>query len=186
MSNSRLYKAHNQKLYYIDKISHNVFAIMGTTGNVYDVTIDKTPSCTCPDHVSRKSRCKHILFVLARILSVDDPMKKNFSCDDLKNIFNKKIENNELCVNNDQKKKYINFLKNNDNDDICDDYNDVCGICLDEITKNEKTLMCKLMCKKLVHKECYDMWMLKTNNNICVYCKSQFNYETKSTYINIK
>jgi len=26
------------------------FVVLGTTGNVYDVTIQKVPHCTCPDH----------------------------------------------------------------------------------------------------------------------------------------
>ncbi|GAX81448.1 hypothetical protein CEUSTIGMA_g8877.t1 [Chlamydomonas eustigma] len=45
-----------------------VFAVMGTTGNVYNVTIGCHPGCTCPDKVQRSSVCKHMLFVMLRVL----------------------------------------------------------------------------------------------------------------------
>ncbi|KAH7657649.1 Mitogen-activated protein kinase kinase kinase protein [Dioscorea alata] len=45
--------------------SNAQFFILGATGNVYTVTLTATPSCTCPD---RTIPCKHILFVLLRVL----------------------------------------------------------------------------------------------------------------------
>lgn len=34
----------------------------GTTGNIYRVTINHVPSCTCPDH-QKGNQCKHIVYV---------------------------------------------------------------------------------------------------------------------------
>ncbi|KAL9654219.1 hypothetical protein ABK040_000800 [Willaertia magna] len=50
------------------------FKILGTTDKTYTVKICKRPSCTCPDFKYRcfsKSFCKHILFVLIKVLSVN-------------------------------------------------------------------------------------------------------------------
>ncbi|GJP43712.1 hypothetical protein CLOM_g3144, partial [Closterium sp. NIES-68] len=46
------------------------FHVLGATGNVYTVTISQQPSCTCPDS-GNGNLCKHILFVLLRVLRVD-------------------------------------------------------------------------------------------------------------------
>lgn len=48
------------------------FFVLGATGNVYTISLSAAPSCTCPD---RTTPCKHILFVLIRVLGVphDDP-----------------------------------------------------------------------------------------------------------------
>ena len=47
--------------------SDSKFFVLGATGNVYTVTLSAAPSCTCPD---RTTPCKHILFVLIRVLGV--------------------------------------------------------------------------------------------------------------------
>jgi hypothetical protein len=36
--------------------------IVGTTGNIYRVTIRRVPSCTCPDAL-KGNQCKHIVYV---------------------------------------------------------------------------------------------------------------------------
>ena len=36
--------------------------LAGTTGNVYSITINKVPSCTCPDSL-KGNQCKHIIYV---------------------------------------------------------------------------------------------------------------------------
>ncbi|GAA5820016.1 hypothetical protein JCM11251_005449 [Rhodosporidiobolus azoricus] len=45
------------------------FKVLGSTGNVYTVKIDKQPSCDCPDG-KKGNTCKHRLFVLLKILQV--------------------------------------------------------------------------------------------------------------------
>lgn len=48
-----------------------VYSVLGSTANVYTVTIRERPSCTCPDHIKRGDPCKHILFVMHRVLKVE-------------------------------------------------------------------------------------------------------------------
>ena len=44
-----------------DIIEENV-DIVGTTGNIYTVTVSYEPRCTCPD-ARKGNQCKHIIYV---------------------------------------------------------------------------------------------------------------------------
>ena len=45
-----------------DGVPEQTIELAGTTGNIYSITINKVPNCTCPD--SRKgNQCKHIIYV---------------------------------------------------------------------------------------------------------------------------
>jgi SWIM zinc finger len=46
------------------------FVVLGTTGNVYHVNIDRLSRCSCPDFQSKGLHCKHIFFVLLKVLRV--------------------------------------------------------------------------------------------------------------------
>ena len=39
-----------------------IINVIGTTGNIYTVTIQRTPICNCPDG-SKGNHCKHIIYV---------------------------------------------------------------------------------------------------------------------------
>ncbi|CAL1373433.1 unnamed protein product [Linum trigynum] len=67
----RIYRALRHHLRLLHR-SNSDFHVLGATGNVYTVSITAVPSCTCPDRISP---CKHIFFVLIRVLglSLDDP-----------------------------------------------------------------------------------------------------------------
>ncbi|KAF8834792.1 hypothetical protein BDN67DRAFT_914190 [Paxillus ammoniavirescens] len=63
-----------QVFFMIDRRRNNEelreeFSVLGSTGNVYTVTIGKTPSCSCPD-ATKGNHCKHILFIFLKVLQV--------------------------------------------------------------------------------------------------------------------
>ena len=66
----RIKRAKTQRLYMITWKRRDVggeFIVLGSTGNVYNVTIGHVNSCSCPD--ARKGNlCKHQLFVLLKVL----------------------------------------------------------------------------------------------------------------------
>lgn len=116
-------RAKQQKIYLIeclpfDKIIDKYrrsYAVMGSTGNVYNVTIDNSPSCTCPDFQTRHKRCKHIYFILIRVMHV------NQDCED-KSVFTKRaltkmfknipnISNCGVMIDNKLKSKYNKKIK---------------------------------------------------------------------------
>jgi hypothetical protein len=47
------------------------FLVTGSAGTQYTVTIAASPSCSCPDSVHRRSRCKHQLMIMVRALGCD-------------------------------------------------------------------------------------------------------------------
>ena len=67
------------------------FVLSGSTGNLYDVTIGKVVSCTCPDYLKRQDPCKHTLHVLLKHvgLDIDDDLlhQKAFLKSELKEMF---------------------------------------------------------------------------------------------------
>lgn len=67
----RIERVLSQRFFNVDrqKISSlcEQFKVLGSTGNVYTVQIRNVSHCNCPD---RNALCKHILFVLLKILKV--------------------------------------------------------------------------------------------------------------------
>ncbi|KIK52731.1 hypothetical protein GYMLUDRAFT_233301 [Collybiopsis luxurians FD-317 M1] len=68
------YLSQAQRIYLIERTREGEalreeFAVQGSTGNVYTVTIDNVPHCDCPDH-QKGHHCKHLLFILLKVLQV--------------------------------------------------------------------------------------------------------------------
>lgn len=64
-----------------------VFTVVGSTGRVYHVTMTFRRSgcytrCSCPDHTMRKRTCKHMYFVILRVLQQDDVENTTLLFDD--------------------------------------------------------------------------------------------------------
>lgn len=63
----RIIRALRHRIRLLHRPNAGTFHVLGATCNVYTVTLMATPTCTCPD---RKKPCKHILFVLIRVLGI--------------------------------------------------------------------------------------------------------------------
>ena len=73
---------------YMPPLRH-VFAVLGSTGNAYDVAVQKEPACTCPYAVSHPTKvCKHRYFVWYRVLKIprDDDQRCSESDAHLKHV----------------------------------------------------------------------------------------------------
>lgn len=182
--NQRKQRAVTQRIFLIETIEEKddflrEYIIMGSTGNVYNVNITNKPTCTCPDYTSRINRCKHIYFVLVRIMRVVEPDKNIYTNNDLLKMFNNIPEiTNVLCVNSKAKNKYDcskNKIVTIKNDDLC-------PICLDDIQNGEEYDYCKFQCGKCVHKLCFLMWH-KKNPAVCLVCKSPWDSQK---YVNLE
>lgn len=98
MINNRREKGHNELIYLREiRIINDLnreYDVMGMSGNKYTLWIHKSPTCTCPDFNGRGGRCKHIYYVLDKILHVDEAIidKEEFSEDDLRIIFDKPLQ----------------------------------------------------------------------------------------------
>ena len=66
----RLERALSQRMFLLDRTSGQdengylmeTFNLAGTTGNIYEVQISRTPRCSCPD-AKKGNQCKHIIYV---------------------------------------------------------------------------------------------------------------------------
>ena len=193
---SRKYRGQTQNLFLIEtkpneSNTQKEYTIMGSTGNVYNVIIKNIPSCTCPDNKYRKKRCKHIYFVLIRIMDVDDEDKQFYTSNDLNCMFANIPEiTQNLMVNNRLKEKYQN---NDDSHGIVEQkpIDDLCPVCLDDLDNDIPLIFCQYSCGKSIHKQCFDMWIQHTRKKTCVFCRSAWdrNNNTKqaneSNYINL-
>lgn len=199
---SRKERGKVQKLYLIERLPFKSnyeknYIIMGSTGNIYQVDIKDTPSCSCPDYQTRFNRCKHIYFVLIRIMRVKNSEVDNesYTKSELKKMFQSIpniIEN--VFVNHNIKKSYESKYKNKLlNKDVVDEIieqkstNDLCPICLDDLENGEELDYCKYSCGKPVHKDCFSMWLIKKKSNECVFCRQLWTkpLNDKQKYINL-
>jgi len=107
----RKYRSQTQQLFLINifkcesKYSKK-FIVIGTCGNIYNVIINQTPSCNCPDF-EKGFRCKHIYFVLIKILKINSELVDNtyFSRYQLSQFFNN-IQVDSHLINQDIKSIY--------------------------------------------------------------------------------
>ena len=193
---SRKARGKSQKIFLVachnNKDYERCYDVMGTTGNVYTVRITNIPECSCPDYQSRNKRCKHIYFVLIRIMKLagDEEDTVSYSNEELLQMFKKiPVITNNLMVAQNTQNKYKNLK------DGCDKKNikinqqpldDCCPICLDDLTNGENVDYCKFSCGKNVHVFCFQMWCKKQQNESCIFCRSPWNtYKHKDKYINL-
>lgn len=191
-----------QKIYLIMTHTYNndvlerSYDVMGTTNNVYNVIVKSQPACTCPDYMNRQRRCKHIYFVLSRIMKVqqDKVDKVEYSDSDLKYMFEHiPYITENLRVNALTAEKYKQ-LKMNNNGEVSMrkiDDEDECPICLDLFYMNTDDItFCRYSCGNVIHKTCFDRYTTKQTKDCikCVYCRQPWfkHNSVSSQYINIK
>lgn len=87
----RIKRALEQRLFVVDNANVSStcrkFTIFGSVGNLYTVQIGSDVSCTCPDFAKGFHNCKHLLYVMIRVLRIpqDDArlLNKRFEVDDV-------------------------------------------------------------------------------------------------------
>ena len=186
-----------QKIYlvmaheYSNGVLERSYEVMGTTGNVYNVCICTSPTCTCPDYTSRQRRCKHIYFVLSRIMKVKEEQEdiEQYTDDDLQDMFNNVpliTENLRVDVHRVARFK---SLKKNGNGEVTMreiDEDDMCPICLDDMFEcADEITFCKYSCGTAIHKDCFMRWTQHRHEPPkCLYCHKPWEQE-KTAYVNL-
>ena len=176
MSSQRIERCYTDNIYLIeveppdedDEDIKRKFVIMGHSGHVYNVTITNHPHCTCPDFYLRRHRCKHIYFVLMRIMNADNYTDSSYTDDELIDMFNNipPIAQNLMykgsAIPNEGKEVEQRFEKG-----------DICPICLDPLENGKELDFCRYSCGKTIHSKCFSMWE-KSRGSICVFCRAQW------------
>lgn len=93
----RLARAKGQRMFLVERRATDTtssgydFSVLGTTGNLYTVAIDKRPRCNCPDARRGNVPCKHVMFVIIKVLRIppDSPLvwQSNYMTHELQYIF---------------------------------------------------------------------------------------------------
>ena len=174
MSSGRIERCFTDNIYLIESLPEDEenpyersYIIMGNSGRTYRVTIRERPSCTCPDFRTRGNRCKHIYFVLIRIMNVSNFQDRTFSEEELEEMF----ENIPQVAKNLLYKGELSSQKEEVNQKF--DKDDICPICLDPLENGKELDYCKYSCGKTIHKKCFSMWE-KSKGGICVFCRAQW------------
>jgi len=145
------------------------FLVLGASGSPYTVKIGEYSRCTCPDFETNNNICKHMYFIVLRILKSKTVRKKNS-----KNTLKKMFDNIPTFLENDL---FVNQKAKNDFQNsgrkimiVPQKFDDVCPICLEDATKNQTLDYCKYQCGKSVHRDCLNIWIKKTKVQKCLFC----------------
>ena len=174
MASQRIERCYTDNIYLIESMPPEEhfpyirqYLIMGNSGKTYKVTISNSPSCTCPDYTYNYRRCKHIFFVLIRIMNTSNYYERKYTNEELSEMF---LNIPEIAKNlmyegekpSEQKEVKQKFEKD-----------DVCPICLDPLENGKDLDYCKYSCGKTIHKKCFSMWE-KSKGGICVFCRGKW------------
>lgn len=193
----RLGRAKTQKMFLIRKgeISRDdgdaypsscEFIVLGSTGNVYNVTIQRLPQCTCPDYTKHNQLCKHILFVLLKVMGVPEESPLVYQAawigSELRELFD--------CVS--RRVRLVsggcNFMANEDVQDAFARLEigrgsdnaprrtvgkgDDCPICFDPLGGNCSITHCRSQCGAIFHAACVRNWLqLNESCPTCPMCR---------------
>lgn len=200
MSASRKKRALSQRILFVDYRSNDSFIqfeVLGTKGNSYHVKFcDKKWSCTCPDYRGRpwnkNHQCKHIFFVLARVLHVKID-GKNDSEEENKRLgyFQSVNEVENTMISNQISQQFIydpsaaqrtptptpppstatskpTTSKVKQRNYVGED----CGICFDTFTSTCEVYFCDNTCGKSVHQSCFQTLVNFKQKPLCPYCRA--------------
>lgn len=179
----RLKRALEQKIYLIDQkdeILHNgtrqrIYNVFGTNMDIYQVKIGNTFSCTCPDNQRRAPlSCKHILFIIYRVLKVQELNEtwayQNALLDDELNFI---LD----CRDQNQSQIFWRPIQTVERKHI---EGQDCPICYETFTKEEEEKLgcvayCYNSCGQNVHGDCIEKWLKVTKNSpSCPLCRSSW------------
>ena len=170
------------------------YAVLGSTGNVYFVTIGDLNECTCPDFL-KGNLCKHVLFVMLKVLRVQRHSElvyqKALLSSELETIFNNAPQTLFGVLANDQvRTKYAQMTGNavdnsnsNDNKIERKEIEGDCAICMEEMIegKNDRKnalVWCQGQCGQNIHKQCFNEWaknQISSGDEVtCPYCRTRW------------
>ncbi|OQO13035.1 hypothetical protein B0A48_02499 [Cryoendolithus antarcticus] len=143
-----------------------VIKLAGTTGNVYEIRVDKVPSCSCPHATKGAAQCKHIAYCLSRVLRVRPELEYQlaFISSELREIFAAAPPLPSETA--DESAKDGNRKEVEGECPIC--YSDF------EPMSKESIVYCKASCGNNIHKECMKQWAASNRGGAvtCPLCRS--------------
>ncbi|XP_016500677.1 uncharacterized protein LOC107819109 [Nicotiana tabacum] len=175
----RIFRALSHHLRLLHRCDATFF-VLGATCNVYTVTLSTTPSCSCPD---RTTPCKHILFVLIRVLgvSIDDTClyRRTLRPCQLQHLLNLPISTEALATEKIRGMFHHLFSQEwrqrTSPIQIKVEDGTTCPVCLEEMNKEEQVAACGT-CKNPIHEKCLMAWKRSSRKRFisCVLCRARW------------
>ena len=181
-------------VYFTEDIYGYVFFVLGCSGFIYKIIINKKyQRCNCEDYYNHKFLCKHILFILFKVIRLYrctinhklylinfDPILYKYKDFLYKNHFQDLdwILFKKYYTNLNLKKNYFNIDLSNKFKDFYRKYNYIarknfekinkeCPICLQ---KTNYAIKCDI-CKTFFHVECIFNWLNSKVTKRCPICR---------------
>ncbi|ODN84634.1 hypothetical protein L202_00541 [Cryptococcus amylolentus CBS 6039] len=194
----------SQRMFMIERIAYqpephraDQFKVLGSTGNVYTVTIGSTPDCDCPDCEKGNSPCKHIIFVFLKVLkvSIGSPIwyQKGITPAELNSVYAgaPAEPSASVSVNSRVRDAYFKATGKEPPAEPAQGgsggkriaaIGEDCPVCYDEMTQKDEDMK-KLVydeslggCGRPLHDQCFRMWAAtakKQHKDVtCVWCRS--------------
>jgi len=138
-------------------------SIKGSSKRIYNIKLSSCETkCKCMDFTIRHKVCKHLYFVICRIINNSDLSKKIKVVED--------ITNNYFAISNLLKNALNNHISDS-KDKIKYNIKDTCCICFEEFG-SEDVIQCNSVCKNVFHSDCLKLWL--SQNNSCPLCRSDW------------
>lgn len=178
----RIARAYTQRLYLIEQEpmdEHSTscaLSVLGSTGNVYTVTLAHIPTCNCPDFQKKQDCCKHLLFVLLKVVGLprSNPLvfQRAYLSSELEHLFgllsNRQVGGRSGVLANTSVRQTFAQLKtgspvkpttttSNERRRSLDENND-CPICFDPMSNKERLTFCQYGCGANFHTDCMTRW----------------------------
>lgn len=169
------------------------FKVLGSTGNVYTVNIDRKPRCDCPDWMNNGGDpCKHTIFVFLRVLGISQNShtwyQKALISSELQDIFasarpdpthsNPSLQSAYLKAASGSKKEEEEEDTGDNSRRRIPQKGDVCPICYEEFAEgiSKDLVFCEESCGNPLHKKCASEWSKACKVSLkvlkCIYCRT--------------
>jgi len=168
------------------------YAVLGSTGNVYTITIGTLNECSCPDF-AKGNLCKHVIFIMLKVLRVasnsEYVYQKALLTTELEEIFaNAPQTLFGTHMANDAVRREYNKAMGDGDDDTAGDITTSevkrkplegdCPVCMDDIDESEATTWCRAQCGNNVHVQCFKEWKKNAIRSgqdvVCMYCRAEW------------
>ena len=139
--------------------------LAGSTGNVYTITVTHKPHCTCPNFERGNPQCKHIVYVLVKVLKAPPELAYQlaFLTSELHEIFENAGPLPTDTVEDADKNGRRHAVEGD------------CAICCEDLNPDaEEIVWCKAACGNNLHKSCFDQWAATKRHGqvTCPYCRT--------------
>ncbi|KAI0053364.1 hypothetical protein FA95DRAFT_1579484 [Auriscalpium vulgare] len=187
----RVDRVMSQRFFMIDRQRNGEelkeeFSVLGSTGNVYTVVIDKKPSCSCPD-ATKGNHCKHILFIFLKVLQVTQASgvwyQKALLTSELETIFAAAPHAPNALAHQRVREAFARASGKTTTATSAASTtkkrvpgpDDDCPICYEGMhgLPDKKLTFCE-ECGNALHTECFQQWAKSTPNLTCVWCRAKW------------